>query len=374
MSGVDDLVSAVTATANGPVERPTPATLTEVAERAGVSRATAARAVGGYGSVSGQARERVLAAVAELRYRPNVVARNTRTGTTTTIGVVVADISNPFFAHAARGISDAARVGGFDIIVVNTDEDLESERAAVQLLLDQRVAGLIVAAASRTDGRHLVEAQSAGVPVVLLDRRVRDLTADRVYSDNLGGAGAAMTRLVMAGHRRIAYVSSAAGPQGAEAAQLDLDDLLTSAGDRIRAYLDRLESVGVDEPRAYLRLCPYGEEAAYRTTGELLALAVPPTAVFASDSVIALGVLRAVHDAGLTIPDDVSVVAGDEAAWARVTTPALSSVVQPVYDLGRTAVQVLLLRLGEPDGDRRDHVLPAGFVDRRSIGDVPAAG
>jgi LacI family transcriptional regulator len=98
---------------------------------------------------------------------------------------------------------------------------------------------------------------------------------------------------------------------------------------------------------------------------------VPPTALFASDSVIALGVLRAVHDAGLTIPDDVSVVAGDEAAWARVTTPALSTVVQPVYDLGCAAVQVLLARLGDPDGEPQDHVLPATFTDRRSIGGVP---
>jgi len=353
-------------------DRWVPATLTEVAERAGVSRATAARAVGGYGSVSAPARERVLAAAAELKYRPNVIARNTRTGTTTTIGVVVADISNPFFGHCTRGISDAARTGGFDIVVVNTDEELQSERAAVQLLLDQRVAGLVVAPASRTDGRHLVEAQEAGVPVVLLDRRVKGLTADRVFSDNYGGAEEAMRRLVGAGHRRVAYVSSAAGPQGASNdAELDLDDLITSAGDRIRAYLTSLEEVGVRQPREYLRLCPYGEDAAYTATAELLALPVPPSALFASDSVIALGVLRAVHDAGLVVPDQISVVAGDEASWARVTTPALSTVVQPVYELGRQSVRLLLERLAEPAGAPRDLVLPAHFVDRDSTGEAP---
>jgi LacI family transcriptional regulator len=371
MSAVDDLLRPVTTVPADSVERLAPATLTEVAQRAGVSRATAARAIGGYGSVSGRARERVQAAAAELRYRPNMVARNTRTGTTTTIGVVVADISNPFFGHATRGISDAARAGGFDIVVVNTDEELESERAAVQLLLGQRVAGLILAPASRVDGHHLSEAESAGVPVVLLDRRVRGLDLDRVYSDNRSGAEAAMRRLVEAGHRRIAYVSSAAGPQGAESAGLDVDDLLTSAGDRIRAYLSALEAAGVSDPRSYLRLCPYGEEAAYRATVELLGRERPPTAVFASDSVIALGVLRAVHDTGRAIPGDLSVVAGDDAAWARVTTPALSAVVQPVHDLGRTAVELLLERLADPDGRPREVVLPARFVDRDSVGPVP---
>lgn len=367
-------MSPSTGSANERLERAAPATLTEVADRAGVSRATAARAVGGYGSVSESARERVLAAAAELKYRPNVVARNTRTGTTTTIGVVVADISNPFFAHSTRGISDAARFGGFDIVVVNTDEDLESERAAVHLLLDQRVAGVIVAPASRVDGRHLSEAQSTGVPVVLLDRRVRGVTADRVYSDNRSGAAAAMRRLVEAGHRRVAYVSSAAGPQGAAVGpDLELDDLITSAGDRIRAYLSALTDTGVEEPHRYLRLCPYGEDAAYQATRELLALAAPPTAIFASDSVIALGVLQAVHDADLAITGDISLVAGDEAAWARVTTPALSTVVQPVYDLGRSAVQLLLQRLGEPDVEYRDVVLPARFVDRESVGKAPTA-
>jgi LacI family transcriptional regulator len=237
------------------------------------------------------------------------------------------------------------------------------------------VAGLIIAPASRVDGHHLKEAEVAGVPVVLLDRRVREVSVDRVYSDNRSGAEAAMRRLVDAGHRRVAYVSSAAGPLGAPTDdELDLDDLITSAGDRIRAYLSGLAAVGVEEPHHYLRLCPYGEDAAYQATRQLLALAAAPTAVFASDSVIALGTLRAVHDAGLSIPEDISVVAGDEAAWARVTSPALSTVVQPVYELGRSAVHLLLHRLGDPDGEHRDVVLPARFVDRHSVGKARSPG
>jgi LacI family transcriptional regulator len=343
-------------------------TLTQVAERAGVSRATTARALGGYGSVSPAARERVLAAAASLRYRPNLLARNTRTGMTTTVGVVVADISSPFFGQSTRSISDAAKTAGLEIMVLNTDEELEAERAAVHLLLAQRVAGMIVAPASRADVRHLAEVQAEGVGLVLLDRRVRGLEVDQVYADNHGGAVRAMAHLTSAGHRRIGYVSSAAGPQGHPAgAPLVIDDLATSAGDRIRAYVAALEQVGEDAYR-HLALCPFGEEAAYEATRELLGRSDRPTAVFASDSVIALGVLRAVADAGLAIPGDVALVAGDEPVWSRVTTPPLATVTQPVADLGRRALELLALRLADPGRPTEDVVLPTTYQARASAG------
>ena len=346
--------------------RPPSVTLTEVAQRAGVSRATAARALGGYGSASAAARDRVLAAAAALGYRPNLPARNTRTGTTTTVGVVVADIASPFFGQSTRSISDAAKAAGLEIMVLNTDEELEAERAAVHLLLDQRVAGMVVAAASRTDGRHLAQAQAEGVPVVLLDRRVIGLDADRVYADNGAGAALAMAELIGQGHRRIGYVSSAAGPHGHPAgAPLVVDELVSSGGDRIRAYLSALAEV-VDEPSRYLALCSFGEEAAYAATRELLARPDRPTAVFASDSVIALGVLRAIADAGLAVPGDVAVVAGDEPAWSRVTTPPLSTVTQPVAALGRAALELVTRRLADPTSPCTDVVLPTTFQARAS--------
>lgn len=349
--------------------RPTPVTLTDVAARAGVSRATAARALGGYGSVSEGARTLVEAAATELKYRPNSMARSTRTGTTSTIGVVVADISNVFFAECTRGISDLARAHGYEILVVNTDEDVESERTGVRLLIEHRVAGIIVAPASRSEAAHLTDAQTVGIPVVLVDRRVRGLDSDRVFADNRGGAESAMQELVRAGHRRIGFVSSAAGSKGAPPGRYpNPDDLVTSGGDRIKAYVSALDSAGVGDPFRYLRLCPFGEAAAYEATTALLGLRQPPSAVFASDSVIALGVLRAIHDAGLSIPDEVSVVAGDDPAWSRVTTPRLSSIAQPVYDLGHTAMQLVLDRLTKPGEPWREVILPTTFLNRASVG------
>lgn len=354
--------------------RPPAATLTEVAAHAGVSRATAARVLGGYGSASAAARDRVLSAATALGYRPNLPARNTRNGRTTSLGVVVADIASPFFGQSTRSISDAAKAAGLEIMVLNTDEDLEAERAAVHLLLDHRVAGIVVAAASRTDGRHLAEAQAEGVPVVLLDRRVRGLTADRVYADNAAGAAVAMSELIGAGHRRIGYVSSAAGPLGhPPGAPVEVENLISSAGDRIRAYLAALTAAGTN-PWRHLMLCAFGEEPAYQATRDLLSRPDRPTAVFASDSVIALGVLRAITEAGLIIPTDVAVVAGDEPAWSRVTTPALSTVTQPVTDLGRAALELLTRRLADPRRPCTDVVLPTVYQSRGSTAGTPNTG
>src|SRR4051794_3427703 len=145
-------------------------TIPDVARRAGVSTATAARALGGYGAVSESAREAVLAAAEELGYQRNDLARAMITGRTNTIGLVIADIENPFFARAARGVSDAARVAGYEVILTNTDEDAAVERSNVQLLQAKRVDGLLVAPTS-ADGTHLAGVAQGGCPVVLFDRR-----------------------------------------------------------------------------------------------------------------------------------------------------------------------------------------------------------
>src|SRR4051812_15382326 len=159
-------------------------TIPDVAREAGVSPATAARALGAYGSVRPETRARVSAAAERLGYRPNELARSMITGKTNTIGAVVADIENPFFARTTRGITDAARAAGFEVILVNTDEDVNSERSALKVLLDKQVDGVVVAPASSQETGHLREAQECGAEIVLIDRRVAGLQADAVLIDN----------------------------------------------------------------------------------------------------------------------------------------------------------------------------------------------
>ena len=159
-------------------------TIHDVAAAAGVSTATAARALGGYGAVSPGVRERVKAAASQLGYRPNSLARSMITGATHTIGLVVADIENPFFARSVRGIADVAHAAGYEVLLANSDEDPATERAAVRVLFGKRVDGLIVAPASTDEGPHLSDLSERGVPVVLLDRAIPGIDADAVVVNN----------------------------------------------------------------------------------------------------------------------------------------------------------------------------------------------
>lgn len=342
------------------------ATINEVAAHAGLSRATAARALGGYGSVSEAARERALASARALRYRPNLAARQTRTGARTTIGVVVSDIANGFFGQLVRTISDNANLHGLDVVVMNTDENALVERQAVQVLLNQRAAGVIIVPSSTRDNDHLLEVQRTDTPVVIIDRRVTDLTCDRVTADNCSGAKQVMHHLIDHGHRRIGYLTSCIPPRDHEAGRvLDLSTLVTSAGDRISAYVQALSALGSD-PFADLVFCDFGPEAAYREALRILTALDRPTAIFASDGVIALGALRAIVQLGLNIPGDIALVAGDEPDWVQVTTPALSAIWQPVTALGSTAVDLLDRRLSDPTADVLDIVLETTFHPRAS--------
>src|SRR3954449_6434866 len=192
--------------------RTRPVTVSDVARTAQVSKATAARALGGYGSVSADARRRVLEAAPALNYRWNELPRTMATGRSGTIGVVVGDIENPFFGLAVRGISDCAKGAGFDVIVSNSAEDVAEERAAVDVLTAKGVDGLIVAPAAMHERAHLQGVLARGRPLVLLDREVPGLDADAALVDGRAAAKAATRLLVAVGHRRVAYVTAADAP------------------------------------------------------------------------------------------------------------------------------------------------------------------
>src|SRR3954454_21843423 len=344
-----------------PPRRRNGATIPDVARAAGVSRATTARALGGYGSVSAETLNRVRTPAEQLGYRPNELARSMITGKTNTIGAVVADIGNPFFARVTRGLSDAARAAGFEVILVNTDEDLASERSALKVLLDKQVDGVIVAPASSLEPGHLRTAQECGAEIVLIDRRVAGLEADAVLIDNRTAAREAVEHLLAAGHRRIALVTG--GGDGAQ---------LSTGTERIEGYVAALEAAGVPECTTYLRATAFDQARAERLTAGVRALHARPTALFASDLVVALGALRAVQAAGLTIPAELTFVAFDDADWTTLITPPLSVVAQPAYDMGRKAAEVLIDRIHGNDAAPREHQLPTTFIERESIA-APAA-
>lgn len=344
-------------------------TVADVAREARVGKATAARALGGYGAVSDAARSRVLAAAQTLGYRPNELARSMTTGRSHTIGVVVGDIENPYFGVATRGISDTAKAAGYDVVLVNTGEDVQAEIDAVRVLLDKRVDGLIVAPSTSWDTAHLTEVTDSGRPLVLLDRRLDDLGVDVVQADMVPAAHECTRHLIEAGHERIGYISTAEEPAGGYHFGAALQ--ASPVADRLAGMATAFDEAGLPRRDEFVRLGAHTEEDVRRFTQELLTGPNRVTALIASDSVVGVGVMTAVRELGLRVPTDVSFVMFDDLPWTTLTDPPITVVAQPTFEIGTAAASMLLGRLR---GDRSPcQVLgfPAHLVERASVGPAP---
>lgn len=329
-----------------------------MADLAGVSTAAAGRAIGGYGSVSPEVRERVAAAARQLGYRRNSLARSMITGVTHTLGLVVADIENPFFARAARGVADVAHEAGYEVLLANSDEDLATEQAAVRTLFEKRVDGLIVAPASLRSRAHLREILTRGTHVVLLDRTVGDLDADAVVADNESAASRAIGHLVDLGHRRIAALTS--------------NGLIHTNRSRLSGYVQAVDAAGIGQDERMVRLVEYSREAAMQEAMSVIDGPAGATAIFTTDNVMSLGAFEGIQRAGRSVPGDVSIVGFDDLEWTTIVRPPLTVVAQPVYELGATAATRLLARIGGDDAPPRTCVLDTAFIVRGSTGPPPA--
>jgi LacI family transcriptional regulator len=348
-------------------------TIPDIAREAGVSPATVGRALGGYGYVRDEIRERIRQTAENLGYRPNGLARSMITGRTNSIGVVCADIANPFFASATRGISDVARKEGFGIILTNSDEDIEMEREAVRLLLEKQVDGIIAAPANSADGAHLRAAMNGGTPIVLLDRSIPGLKADAVLTDSAEGTRTAVRHLLGQGHRRIAIIAELRTSKDADwrkwVSKRKLPDpqLMMPSGTRLLGYLKAHHEAGVPvDPELIRATGTYDSAQAREQTMAALALDRPPTAIFTADNVMTHGAYQAVQELGVAIPDDLSFVAYDDMEWMIFVKPAITAVSQPIYEMGVAAADMLIRRLQAPERASSMLVLEAQLVVRGS--------
>lgn len=343
-----------------------PARLIDVAHRAKVSRATAARALGGYGLVGDETRERVLAVARELNYSTNVVARAMRAGRTQAIGVVVADISNSFFSHATRAIIDTAARAGYETFVLNTDDDLAKEVDAVRILIEKRVDGLIVVPSSPTQYDHFVLEGELAKPLVLLDRRVEGLRVPTACTDDHGGAKQAIELFLEHGHVHIGLlVATAAARGGVQSVQPE--GVVSTVTDRVAGALEAMAGRGIGEPA--IRYSRSSVEAAQAGALELLTQKPRATAILATNEEMALGVLAACSELGLTIGKDVSLVSFDDTPWSKVIAPSMSVVKRPVYELGHAAATALIKAI-RGEGRSRKIELPTHLIDRLSVANV----
>ncbi|MCQ8769558.1 LacI family DNA-binding transcriptional regulator [Streptomyces telluris] len=330
------------------------ANIKDVAERAGVSVATVSRVLNGRSPVA-ETRERVLAAVAELGYRPDVVARALRTARTRTLGLVISDLRNPFFTELADAVEQEARRLGYSLIIGNAGESPEQQDDHIRTLLDRRIDGLLVSSAG-TGSAMLGEAVAAGTPLVLLDREVPGVAAPCVRAEGRAALTELAAHLAALGRRRPAVIVAPAG---------------TPVGDeRLESFRTALAAHGVPLPAERIGASPdLRPEGGRQVMRRLLDLAEPPDAVLATDNLMALGALDEVRARGLRVPSDVALVAFDDVAWFAHLDPPLTAVAQPTRELGRAAVHTLLARI---EGREAPSVLlPAHLVRRRSCGEPP---
>ena len=329
-------------------------TIRDVAQRAGVSPMTVSRVINRSGYVSQDARARVEATVAELGYVPNTLARSLRFRRTKTLALVLTDITNPFFTTLARGVEDAASEQGFHVIFCNTDESESEQAEHLTVLVQKRVDGLLLVPA-RSSAEPVAFLREQGVPVVVLDRRVPDCSVDSVRCDSEAGACALVRLLLELGHRHIAVLS---GPEA-----------VSTAHDRVAGCRRAMTEAGLDPALLQVHWGEFTQDGGNKMMHEVLKATPRPTALFAANNFIAIGAYRALRAAGLTVPDDMAMVAFDDLPEGLVLDPFFTVVSQPTYEMGRRATEILLAHLsGENQMGCEEIVLPFELIVRRSSG------
>jgi LacI family transcriptional regulator len=330
-------------------------TVKDVARLAGVSVATVSYVMNRKRFVSPELTSRVHEAMAALDYHPSGLARGLRLRRTHCVGLVLSDITNPFFPEIARGVQDTARTAHYHVFLCNTDDVGDEVQYYVQALRAQHVDGIIFTAVRQEDVPVLRQLRDdAMIPFVLVNRRVHDLPCDFVGIDNEGSAMAMTEHLIALGYERIGFIT---GPESSSA----------SAG-RLNGYRAALQAHGIALELANIQAGDLTPDSGYRAAQRLLNLPHRPRAIFAANDAMALGALDALYDAGLRVPADVAVAGFDDMAFASSRTISLTTIHQSRYDLGRDAMTLLLESIEQGRTEPREVILPTRLVVRRSCG------
>jgi LacI family transcriptional regulator len=309
------------------------ATIHDVAKHAQVSAATVSRVLNGSGRVDPVLAERVLAAVAELGYRGNAVARNLRRRQTRLWAVIISDVANPFFTSMVRGIEDVASAAGYSVVLCNSDENPEKESHYIGVALAEKMAGVVISPSSaRVEDVNLL--LDSGCPVVVVDRELTGVRGDSVLVDNEHGAELATAHLVAQGYQRIACIT---GPRR-----------VATATQRLRGYRRALDDAGRPAADELVRVADFREQGGRDAMASLLEAGAEPDAVFAANNLMTVGVLACLAERGIAVPDRVAVVGFDELPWADLVRPSITTVAQPTYEEGRAAAELLSKRIADP--------------------------
>lgn len=331
-------------------------TIYDVAREASVSMATVSRVVNNNPNVKPQTRKKVFEAIERLGYRPNAVARGLASKKTTTVGVVIPDISNSIFADVARGIEDIANMYHYNIILCNADKRKDKEIRVINTLLEKQVDGLLFMGGAVTE-EHLQAFRTSSVPIVLCATRSEIDTIPSVDIDHEAAAFDAVNLLIKQGHRHIGMISGT------------LQDPANGYA-RYQGYKKALEQAGIPVRDEYVRVGNYRYESGLEAAKYFLELANRPTAIFTATDEMGIGAIHTIQDYGLRVPGDISVVSVDNIRMASMVRPQLTTVAQPMYDIGAVSMRLLTKLMNKETVDQAQVILPHEIIHRKSVAHV----
>lgn len=323
------------------------ASIKDVARAAGVSTATVSRVLAKNAPVRKETRERVLQAVEELDYRPNLIARSLRAQKSAKIGLVVSDIRNPFFTAIGRAVEDSAYEQEYSVLMCNTDENPEKEMLYLNILHDENVAGVIFSPTQQFAilGKNF----QSNTPFVIIDRTVNMDRADMVLLDNVSAAYELTSHLIENGYRNIIGLFGNAS---------------TTGKDRHQGLQTALKDFQL--PPAQAHFIEPRIKHGYNKTMEVIAQGVHPDAIFTSNSLLTAGAFQAIRDCNLKIPGDIALVGFDETTWGALVDPPITVIAQPTEEIGRTAIELLFQRIAEPERPQKTVILKGKLLIRPS--------
>jgi LacI family transcriptional regulator len=330
-------------------------TLQDIATKTGVSVSTVSRVLHDTSNkykIGKETRFKIEQVAKSLGYRVNALARGLRVQKTDEVGVIVPDISNPFFSAVMKSLASELRKRGYTIIVYDSDEDIAIERSSIKSLLEKQVDGLIIASVGQ-DFSHIQKIRDAEIPLVMLDRYFEALDVDSISVDNVKGSLLAVNHLIKEGHKRIAFIQGLPGTYANET--------------RLQGYKSALQDAGISIDEELIVGDDFRAFNGYLKTKLLLNLSYPPTAIFTAGDLIALGTLEACRENNITIPGDLSLITFDDPVFASYLSPALSAVEQPITKMAEMAVSILCDRIRNPYELRKKILLEPKLNVRSSV-------
>ncbi|MFD3157605.1 LacI family DNA-binding transcriptional regulator [Haloimpatiens sp. FM7330] len=324
-------------------------TIYDIAKKADVSRSTVSRVLNDSGYVKEETREKIIKVMKELNYTPSAIARSLSTNKTNTIGVVIPEISNPFFGKITKGISEVADKNNYNIILCDTNESVEKELKALKVLKEQRIQGIIITptvAENEFNSEYLNALENLGIPIVLLDGHIKYSDFNGVFVDHIKGACDATQALLDEGHRKIAIITGRMESRPAK--------------ERLNGYKKALAINNIPVDEKYIFYGDYTHEKAYEITKQIMSMEDRPTAIFVSSNIMILGCIRAFYEENIRIPEDMAIIGFDEVDTLNIIGMNISFVSGPTTELGRTSMKMLIQNLKDKDHKdiRRINLLP----------------